>query len=51
MRPETEKAYIASIEVQWLEGTILLECDSEITIQRKDSTGLVHVEVIYTLIR
>ena len=46
MRPETEKVYIASIEVQGLEGTILLECDSEITVQRKDSASLVRIASI-----
>jgi len=46
LRLETEKAYIASIEVQGLEGTILLECDSEITIQRKDSASLVCIASI-----
>ena len=46
MTLETEKAYAASIEVQGLEGTILLECDSEITVQHKDSAGLVCVASI-----
>ena len=49
MRLETEKTYIASIEVQGLEGTVLLGCDSDITVQRKVSAGciLVRVEGIY----
>ena len=51
---ETEKVYTASIELQGLEGTVLLGGDAEITVRRKDSAGciLVRVEGVYrTLIR
>ena len=42
---ETEKAYTASIEVQGLEGLVLLGGDSEITVLPKDSAGCSHVRV------